>query len=85
MLRLGSEELLESVLSAHYAYLRKTESFKPEMVVCVDVTNQPDAATEAPFYVGHFGPLGQNVKAIFSHSDTHRGQTIAVFTFEVQD
>lgn len=85
MLRLGAEELLESTLRAHYNWLKKCDQFENEMQVTVDITNQLDACDEAPFYVGHFGPLDQNVKAILSHTNTWRGQTIAVFTFEVQD
>ncbi len=85
MLRLGAEELLESTLTAHYNWLKKSSQFENELTVTVDITNQLDACDEAPFIVGRFGPLEQTVKAIFSHSNTFRGQTIAVFTFEVQD
>ena len=84
MLRLGAEELLEQVLRAHYNFLKKANLFENEMDVTIDISNQLDACEETCFTVGRFGPLDQTVKAIFSHSNTYRGQTIAVFTFEIE-
>jgi hypothetical protein len=91
MLRLGFEELLENVLTAHYNWIRRSGEYESQLYsresidVDIDITNQPDADDEKEFNVGHYGPLNQNVRAKFVARSKNRGQIIATYSLEVLD
>lgn len=70
-LRIGAEELMESVLSAHYAWLVKSNTFYNDRTVNIDISNQPDACDESPFIIGRYKwPNGVEVSVIATHIGT---------------